>query len=418
MTTNHNIYELTFPIRQKVKRNRRWDREIKHRLYHFTHRHFREVCLTGLVVTTLGVSLMVPHEKARGSVEEISVSDDLMPGESRVGGDDPMVDRTKLGDYTMKIDLHYLRRNGNPSRIGAPYGALVGIRMNKDRPTFIPDETTVNWAKTLDHLWQMKLARSSVSGATQTWAHRVTEHYAHEERDTKSIGKFIKEVDGIAKTTHASIDYDAICNTLHINQCQDYKDTMSRIHGQNIVAYSLSEVMPSHNGAENYIMLDTILRNAGENYLDSIPSLGDSLLSKGAYQFTSFAVRRDESGMLGGATFVDGFAGKHLPGSVIHLSTRDAHKAAFEFVAYNFANIFRGMDAQDANRLAHVCTMDGITEIIATSHHMPAPAWLSAKKWAHDGCKDSLINHLGPQLREYAEKTEANFNAIKHYQKG
>ena len=386
MTANENICELV-PQKLIIRRHPSFKRKLQLSVSRFTHTHFRTICATVLLASILAISLVVPHEKAKGSVEEISSPDDLMLYDSAAGTTVKPIEQKKLGDYTMTVDLHYLRRYGKPSHIGAPYGALVGIKSNPIHPAFIPDSLQVNWAKTLDHLWQVKLAKTNVTPATVKWASHITQKYAHQPRDTKSISAFIHEVDKIAVTTHHQIDYPSLCDALHINQCQMYKDTMSRVRGENLVAYSLSEVMPSHDGAENYIMMDTLLRNAGENYVDAIPSLGDPLLSTGFFQFTSYAIRRDNSGSLGGVTFIDNFAGRHLSGSVAHLRPHEAQKAAFEFAAYNMANIMRGMNQTDANRLAHVCMMTGLTDIIATSHHMPVPAWAAAKNGFIRGAK-------------------------------
>jgi hypothetical protein len=196
--------------------------------------------------------------------------------------------------------------------------------------------------------------------------------------------------------------------------CGSYKKIMGRFNGQHIVAYGMTEIFPAQNGLYNFRALDTLLQHAGENYINSIPALGDTLLSRGIYQFTSHAVRRDNTAV-GGANFVDNHAGMKLPGSVLYLNGRDSHKAAFEFAAYNIGMLVRKLDKQELNTLVNKCSIDQLTEVIATSHHQPSRAVSNAQRWIHAGCVKPYRTYTGEHLGTYARKTAINYSALKKY---
>lgn len=304
---------------------------------------------------------------------------------------------------------------GKSKKVGALMGAYFGVKASKDRPAILPESMDVNWGENLKMLWDKKTNIKNVSPATLKNADRIVTDYANAERDTKSIQVFVSEVGGIVRETHASINYSSLCTAMRIggNGCSGYKKVMGRFNGLNIVAYGMTEIFPAQNGQYNFRAMDTLLQHAGENYIDSIPALGDILLSKGLYQYTSLAIRRDNSGKLGGANFVDNYAGMKLPGSVLYLNGRNSHKAAFEFAAYNVGNLVKGLSPSQINALANHCSIEDMTQFIAISHHMPSRSARFAHKWVIEGCKKPLINYLDKHLKLYALKTKSNYAALK-----
>lgn len=389
-------------MRYRIKRDYNRTKMIELQIKEFTHKNFRAVCLTG-ALTVLTLVSVFSGDSANGAVSEGSV-------------EKPSVQKTYdpklLGSYTTTVDFQYMTHGNTQRKISAPYGALIGVRSSKDNPAFIPITQKVNWGNTLKRMWVAKLDRPDVSGATRTWADRIVMRYKNKVRDVKTIDTFVDQVDLAAREMDARINYNAMCSSLRISQCQSLQMTMDRIGGRNLVAYGMTELFPGQNGDFNYQSLDLILRNAGENYLDAIPAGGDDLLSKGLYQFTSLAIRRDDSKKIGGVTFVDNFAGMKLSGSVVHLKMRDSHKAAFAFATYNIANTMRGMNEVDAHRLATTCPISDVTELIAVSHHQPSRSWSAGRRWVHEGCNKPLRMYLNSHLTEYATKTAANYRAL------
>jgi hypothetical protein len=369
--------------------------------------------LASVLTGALAISL-IPNGSAKGAVE---VSDMKLPQMIEVYGPFKPDHPELMGDYPTKVDFSYIggRDQGHGKKLGVPYGRLVGIYGTKDRPAFIPESRTVVWSKVLSRLWKEKLSDPNVSGATRKWADHVVEGYTNSHRDIKSIKTYISQVDSQARMMHGSINYGRMCSVTKLSNCTALYKTMGRIRGKNLAAYGMTELFPSNKGEFNYIMLDMILRNAGENYLHSIPSNGDSLLSKGVYQWTSYAIRRDSSGSLGGVTFVDNFAGRHLAGSVVHLKPEDAHKAAFAFVTYNIITVMKGLSSSESERLSSHCPIDQITQSIAVLHHQPKTAVPAIQSWVKKGCDKPLQVYLNPHLKEYASKTAANYSALEHH---
>jgi hypothetical protein len=319
------------------------------------------------------------------------------------------------GKEPVEVDFSYM---GKGSKVGPMMGAYFGMSATKDRPAFVPDSATVNWADNVQMLWNKKLKFKNVTPSTVKNAHLIVDGYANSPRDTKSLRQFVDQVDVIVDETHTSINYTTLCKSMKIadDKCGSFKKTMGRIQGKHIVAYGMTEIFPAHNGKYNLIALDTLLRNAGENYIDAIPALGDKLLSRGLYQFTSYAVRRDDH-LVGGANFVDNHAGMKLPGSVLYLEGRNSHKAAFEFATYNIGMLVRKLDDKGVKTLATKCSTEQLDEYIATSHHMPARAVKNAVSWVKGGCVKSYRSYTGEHLGEYAKKTSLNYTALNEFLK-
>lgn len=319
------------------------------------------------------------------------------------------------GDETVSVDFSYMAKG---SKVGPLMGAYFGMAASKERPAFVPDRADVNWGENVEKLWKKKLAIKNVSPSTEKNAHIIVDRYNNSARDTKSLRQFVSQVDSIVEDTHTSVNYTTLCKSMKISasKCTGFKTVMGRVQGTHIVAYGMTEIFPAHNGSYNVVALDTLLRNAGENYIDSIPALGDGLLSKGMYQFTSYAVRRDGHAV-GGANFVDNHAGMKLPGSVLYLTGSDNHKAAFEFAAYNIGMLTRKLDDKGIRTLVTKCSMDQLNEYIATSHHMPNRAVSNAVRWVKGGCVKNYRAYTGEHLGTYAKKTSINYKALTSFLK-
>jgi hypothetical protein len=335
------------------------------------------------------------------------------------GHADPALMQHKLhtsinrGDTKTVVDFSSVRHN----KVGPMMGAYWGITTKQGKPAAVPSKLTVNWTSVLAELWGKKMQVDGVSPATQKSASGIVLKYASEAKDTKSVHQFITGANDTITITKASIDYPKLCNDFRISECDTFQKIANSITGEMLVAYGLTEIFPAHDGEYNVKALDVTLRNAGENYLNSIPALGDGLLSKGFYQFTYHAVCRGIScDGLGGVTKVDDYAGGKLAGSVLYLEGTDHHKAAFEFAVYNIAMLSRELSTQDMAQLA-ACPKDDLAAFIATAHHMPSRAVSNAKNWVKHKCAKAYTVYSGPHLTEYAIKTKLNYRAVQQYMK-
>ena len=315
------------------------------------------------------------------------------------------------------VDLSYL----NDAKLGGMAGAYFGVvkRDANGNVKRLPDHAQVDFVANLQGLWDRKLRIPGVSGATQKNAAFIVGRYAQSNPGYKGIKTFIGEADHNAFFAHNNINFTALCDKLKLNpaQCVTLDQITGKIRGVQLVAYGMTEVMPTWNGDVNYLMLDTLLRNAGETYVNSIPALGDKLMSVGFYQFTSYAVYDVERKE--GASFVNQFVknkNAKIPGSVVALEGSDHHRAAFYFVTYNMARLMKKLNEKDTAMLASgICSTSDLTQFMATAHHMPGRAISNAQSWIKGRCQKPIQAYMGSHLREYATKTKNNLEALEKH---
>ena len=315
------------------------------------------------------------------------------------------------------VDLSYL----NKIKLGGMGGAYFGpVKRDKNgNVARLPDEAKIDFVANLQGLWDKKLRIPGVSGATQKNAGFIVKRYASSDPRYMGIKTFIGEADHNAFFAHNNINFSALCAKLKLTgaQCVTLDDVTGKIRGRQLVAYGMTEVMPTWNGPVNYLMLDTLLRNAGETYVNSFPALGDKLMSVGFYQFTSYAVYDVERKE--GASFVNQFVknkAAKIPGSVVALEGSDHHRAAFYFVTYNMARLMKKLNEKDTAMLASgICSTSDLTQFMATAHHMPGRAISNAQSWIKGRCQKPIQAYMGSHLREYATKTKNNLEELEKH---
>lgn len=316
----------------------------------------------------------------------------------------PSKAKTNLGKHDVKVDFTNMKN----AEVGALVGGYLGFRGK------LPNSTEIDFASSLNKLWARKLRIKNVSPATQKTAASIVSRYANNPKDTKGIREFVATIDSVAVQAHSGIDFPQLCKKVKVdkNKCAMYSIVAGRLRGNNIAAYGMTELFPSKSGSFNYVLLDTVLRNAGENYLQSIPALGDKYLSFGFYQFTSFAVRQDAE-HTEGANVVANASKYSIPGSVSALEGRMHHRAAYYFATYNLGRLIHRLNNTEANTLlSGACTTSQLTQFVAVAHHNPKHALRNAEKWIHEGCKKPLQSYLGPRLVAYAAKTAVNLKVL------
>ncbi len=352
-------------------------------------------------ITTPAVKFAIP-----------AVSNDASPtyGPMRVNGE---VD-------TFIVDLRPLRgmKLGN---LNAWYLGVQGTA---------PEFEQINFVENLGDLWQRKLARGATP-ATQKSYQEVVARYQAGDRGLKTLPEFVAEADNEIKAVHAALDYNSLCQEwdervrtsqakekhyLSADGCSLLKDIAAQISGRDLVGYGMTELLPSRNGDVNVQLMEVLLQNAGSEYLNSLPALGDSMFSFGFYQFTSYAIRHDASGAEG-ASMINLYVDKsaHLTtGSVMGLKGTENHRAAFMFAVYNIANWIRFSKPEERSKLRRLYrgNMDQVAQFMAVAHHLPSPAIRQARQWVKHGGEKSLVEYLGPELTIYANKTRENRAAL------
>lgn len=306
-----------------------------------------------------------------------------------------------------RVDLSYLKQ----PKVAGLLGAYIGVRGK------LPDVAEIDFGANLEYLWQRKLAIPGVSPATRKSAAAMVARYRDSYPDTKGIREYVSGVQVESARSTSSLDWAALCQKMRVQapQCGALRVVSDRLGGRELAAYGMTELFPGLNGRFNYVLLDTLLRNAGENYLSEIPALGDTLMSKGPYQFTSHAVYAADTRQ--GASYVDQFlldSTARVPGSVAALTGGQHHRAAKLFAVYNMGRLAQRLSPTQAATLSSgACPTEQLTQFVATAHHMPTLAIKRAHAWIGAGCRKPLSAYLGPHLREYAAKTSANYAALE-----
>lgn len=297
--------------------------------------------------------------------------------------------------------------------LGSPKTWFKGV--NQDDLDNLSDD---DLAFKLNALWDYKLKMGNLTPSAKKNAGAILGRFHKGPKTKMSHKQFINRANEQVSLVKKNLDYDGFCGYMKLNdqKCKVLKKAANSLHGKEMVAYGMTELFPSFDGQRNLQTLDNVLQNAGIEYINSVPALGDPLLSVGMYQFTSYAVRHDANGTEGASNlnrFVKGPA--KIPGSVLNLDSDAQHRAAFMFSVYNISRWIKTMDPKQLKTFSMSIGKkeSDIVQYIATSHHMPAKTIKVGNAWLNDGTKKSFSEYLGKHLTVYAKKTKVNYEALK-----
>lgn len=294
-------------------------------------------------------------------------------------------------------------------KLGGLYADIVGIEGTLGKAH------SVNYGENLSILWHKKLDRKSVSPATIKAADEPIRVYVTEPKKM-SLVQFVKEADAQVAVVKKHLDHQALCKAYSMDraECEVFKKLAHDVRGIDLVAYGMTEIMPSAEGDLNVKVLEILLTNAGSNYMFTIPALYDRMLSLGFYQFTSYALNDVTKE---GASSVNRFlpAGFKIPGSVIALRNGEHHRAAYLFALHNLARLAKVTTTKEFEvlKVALKRKPGDIVTYMATAHHAPGLALRNAKSWLASGAKAPINNYLKGRLKPYGNKSDNNLAALE-----
>lgn len=203
------------------------------------------------------------------------------------------------------------------------------------------------------------------------------------------------------------------------------------------LAYIATEIMPStKRGAA---LMSVLLENAGLEFLERIPALGDKELSYGPFQLTPHVVGAD-----GSATRMQKMMKRKdlFPNSLTEFTSIEHHLRAGQlFAVHNIAAIM--LDLVRANNIDGLnMFIDSVSEdeakrgstvfleYLAAAHHRPVVARTAVRNWIKRNEKRSDDKRLkiprettlsssfpgdsaGEQVRVYADKAREHFHQVK-----
>lgn len=264
-------------------------------------------------------------------------------------------------------------------------------------------------------------------------------NYLKSDKMKMGLKAFISVADEKVAKGKKYLDWPMLCKSsayrLNQERCKLLQSIVGDLQGKDLIAYGMTELLPSADGDLNVKYMDVILRNAGAQFLYYVPALGDRYASIALYQFTFFALREDDE-KVEGVSVVNSFVkegGEKLPGSVVSLSGNQHHTAAFYFAVHNLASFLSRLGQQEVKTLLaiHHKVQTEMVVLIACAHHAPGHTFPTVTRWLRavekakhvskpkKGKKAVPVNtelvSMFPRvadMRMYAKKSEANLRAV------
>lgn len=288
----------------------------------------------------------------------------------------------------------------------------------------IPKRLTVNWDAQLASLWARKYRMSNKPVVRATGATLVREYHMGDP-GRMSLRQYQQLADQQSRLVCSSLNWRTVGAAYFANKDRTrfnvaktllVKRMCSRINGQLVMAYAMTELMPA-GGSYSYQVMDFLLRNAGRRYVESLPALNDQLTSFGPFQFTSQAIYDiGTSSVLGGASKMNRALPAHvrIPSSV-SLLRGDAHlRAASLFALHNVAVFAKRLDDRQLavfERTARKHPAE-LAQLIATAHNKPVVAYRSGVRWLSEKQLANYRAKCPKASRIYATKTHKNFLSL------
>lgn len=342
---------------------------------------------------------------------------------------------------------------------GRKVGSLFALYLGLKPGSVVPQELHVDFGKVLEGLWDKKIrfveqeivrmegrgedpekikeVRDRIPNLKQAKLEIVgayKEKWNQQQMETLSMGDVIQQGDGAVQEVNDSLNWSGL-NSKHgpfprlsDNAVKLVGEMANRTNGKMILAYSLTELMPSVNDSEmNANEYEFLLENAGAEFIASAPAVYDHWLSFGSLQFTSLALRHD-SEKTEGASLINQFMpkDKQIESSVKYASSFNSQlKAGQLFAIYNIGRLIQDI-LKDSNKQRKIDrltvlfektpTMDvALLQYIASAHHNPGGARRAFEAWLDQGMNGKHSVHATKTLAEYIVKSNGNYKVLAQY---
>lgn len=370
----------------------------------------------------LGLTILSGCEKERVQGSVPSPADARLAFESRRADAVARVDEAKASVAPpQRVDLTPLQGY----KLGDLYSGNLGLKHGQ----LVPRYVDVSFDERMGHFYRKKIlwekckkSTGVCKEATETVlskAPQLYERYLKEDKQKMNLLQFVAVADSKIAEAKKYLDYKKLCTVYRLDdkKCRLLKAIVSNLKGKDMVAYGMTELLPSADGKLNVRYMDILLRHAGAEFFYHVPALGDGLASLGLYQFTMFALRDDDE-VTEGASMVNSFVSKGgptIPGSVVYLEGHQHHVAAFYFAVHNLAKLVGALSPKGVTLLSakHGEYQDEMVIYIACAHHLPGVARPRTARWINGGFKSSLFVAYGKTpIARYAVKTKGNLLAL------
>jgi hypothetical protein len=404
----------------------------------------RRNVLIGLGVLGAGAGVEALRRR-RSKVEESKsqLEEEAEDGEVR---QDELVSEPEIIPAKKKYPSGKLKGKKLPNLFGTYTGAP------KDK---VGDTIEVDFNEQLRKMWSAKrewmIKKSKIPErkvnnyvAVQT-GRRLRSDYA-KKRELATVKEYLQEIQIAIAEVKQNMDWQKLARIkgLVTEELELVKKISLAITEKDILAYALTELMPSADGDLNAEVLEFLLKNAGKGYVESIPAMYDKKTSFGPYQFTEFALY-EKGNSRRGASVVNGALPDNvrIPGSVAKLRGSAHHKAAYMFMVDNICNLINRALLEKVHKTSQKglfrrsgrennCfevlnnkwpgSKEDIMVFTALAHHLPYPAQTIALNWLKSGGRGKVEDYVKiagslaqRDLPGYAKKTRANLKALSRY---
>lgn len=367
-----------------------------------------------LAATVLtGPKVFTSSEKSE-SIQSGTISPDVTSGE--VIADE----REVLGEQLHTMDIEYEMGELSGWRLNNLYADYTG-QERKERgepvePT--PEILKINFLDCLRNMWSRKVDRSEGNRVVvRAQAELITE-YEQSAITTMTLADYIAEAESTARDLRNQFDWRVIKDQEGISDSDVdmLRMLVQKIDGSMMVAYAMTELMPTSTGNLNAAMMEFLLQNAGREFIEMIPAMGDDLTSFGPFQFTSWALYQVDEERRGASRINASLPeSARIKDSVIYLRGNDHIKAAFMFAVHNLSFLLKKITDTQKQILLAAAERDflNVAKFMATAHHQPYDSLRFAKKWLDAGAIGGYEKYVEDRFIIYSDKTSNNLDALK-----
>src|SRR3989344_8957 len=334
-------------------------------------------------------------------------------------------------EYRARTALYALQEPIQPANQAPPFGKQkIRDMSTKDfgngllskltgiQGKFSDDKVVDYRHQLLDVLWAEKLRKFPNRPVIRTAFEERAKKYNQKNATTMSLDGYIAEAQRSIDIVNVHLNWDKVGEMygLERHKLRLAKAISTSLDGRDLIAYALTELMPTTNGELNKKVFDTLLRKAGREYIELIPALYDKYASFGQYQFTSFALYSIGTSHRGASKVNQALPSNYrIPDSMIRLEGNDHHKAAYLFSIHNIASLISTLNGSNYGTLDKVWkhNKSNIVKYIATAHNRPASASKAAKRWLSNGARYDFTSSTDRHIRGYAIKTGQNWKALQ-----
>ncbi len=337
--------------------------------------------------------------------------------------------------------LGFMAAEGFAKEKQYPMGKLTGRKFGGEFADYlgvsgtVPPAARIDFYRNMEKMWAAKKKRSRIpirNGKKKIVGYRphvvvnalagaILREYREKDPQHMTIQDYCRHLQAHLDRVRAGIDWKKVqrIERLSDEELKLVRQVVDSLHGDDLVAYSLTELFPGFDGDLNAKFLDFLLHQAGRRYVESIPAKSDGKASLGPYQMTEYAWYDGPSGKRGGSWINSALKDPVPHGSTAMLRGDQHHTVAILLMIHNLCYIAKELDKQERNVLKRIVRSrhKDVVAMIATAHHDPdgkTGASGAARRWLDNKAQLPYWRSCwSKRLTTYARKTTANLTEME-----